>query len=105
MPKNWADCNAPLRSTQRKFEEELVHRVIHRKWGSRFSMPQYFGTAHVSQSRVHARPCHKHISLLDGFSNEAYRIFVGGVNAPREYGSSGDRALRMVCRTSLYWEA
>jgi hypothetical protein len=47
----------------------------------------------------------KDISLLDGYPNEAYRIFVGGVYAPREYGSSGDRALRMVCRTSLYWEA
>jgi hypothetical protein len=30
---------------------------------------------------------------------------VGGVNAQRECGSTGDRALRMVCRPSLYWEA
>jgi hypothetical protein len=30
---------------------------------------------------------------------------VGGVNAPGEYGSSGGRALRMVCRPSSYWEA
>jgi len=30
---------------------------------------------------------------------------VGGVNAPGEYGSSGGRVLRMVCRPSSYWEA
>ena len=45
------------------------------------------------------------ISFLDRSGREAYGDHVGGVNAPREYGSSGDRALRMVCRTSLYWEA
>jgi len=46
-----------------------------------------------------------YISFLDGVAREAYRVSVGGVNAQRECGSKGDRALRMVCRPSLYWEA
>lgn len=68
-------------------------------------MPDNFGRLAGELLQSEQRQRIKDISLLDGHAHEAYRIFVGGVNAPREYGSSGDRALRMVCRTSLYWEA
>ncbi len=42
---------------------------------------------------------------LDSQWREAYRILVGGVNAPGEYRHEGDRALRMVCMPGLYREA
>jgi len=42
---------------------------------------------------------------LDSLEAEDYLELVGGENAPREYGSSGGRALRMVCKPSLDWEA
>ena len=47
-------------------------------------MPDNFGSLQREQGqRI------KDISLLDGNAHEAYRIFVGGVNAPRDMVHQG----------------
>ncbi len=55
-------------------------------------------------AQAEARPVDRSTPLTRQV-REAYRIEVGGDNAPREYVHEGDRALRTVCMPSWFWEA
>src|SRR6478609_3287031 len=80
--------------TRQSLSHCLIFQKLKREHPARYDFKRQEDALMFCQLSV-ARSCsndERHISFLDCFIIEAYRTQVGGVNAPREYGSSGGRA-------------